>query len=87
MKYIVIALALIFVATGHAFARGQGTSSAQEVSRSEYNALMATGKCWGKCAYLGSIAECISCGLSYHGIEHKRGVVYYCRKLQPKCGR
>ena len=32
------------------------------------------------------IAECILCGLSYHGIEHELGVVYYCRKFQPKCG-
>jgi len=89
MKYliIIIALSLAFIFTDHVFARGRGTSSAQEVSRSEYDALMATGKCWGICAYRSSMAECISCGLSYHGIQHKRGVVYYCRKLQPKCGR
>jgi predicted membrane channel-forming protein YqfA (hemolysin III family) len=85
MKYIVIAVALIFVATGHALAQhGSGhRTGAQE----DYFSQMATGKCWGICAYRSSMAECISCGLSYHGIEHKRGVVYYCRKLQPKCGR
>ncbi len=63
--------------------KGQVLTPEQEA----YYANMMSGNCWGKCAYLSSIAECISCGLSYHGIEHKLGVVYYCRKLQPKCGR
>lgn len=77
MTRLVIALTLAFIATSHAFAR--------EVSSSEYHALMAAGKCWGICAYRSSMAECIACGLSYHGEEHRAAVVYYCRKLQPKC--
>jgi hypothetical protein len=79
MNYLVIALLLAFILTGKA--------SALTPEQKDYFSQMATGQCWGKCAYLGSIAECISCGLSYHGIQHKAGVVYYCRKLQPKCGR
>jgi hypothetical protein len=78
MKYLVIALSLAFILTDQAFA----LTPEQEA----YFLQMATGKCWGKCAYLGSMAECISCGLSYHGVQHKAAVVYYCRKLQPKCG-
>ena len=79
MKYLIIALSLAFILTGQAFA----LTPEQE----NYFAQMATGQCWGICAYRSSMAECISCGLSYHGIEHKPAVVYYCRKLQPKCGR
>jgi hypothetical protein len=73
----VIALMLAFVATGQAFAAGGGVP--------EYSALMATGKCWGLCAYRSSVADCISCGLSYHGEYWRPQVESYCRRLQPKC--
>jgi hypothetical protein len=82
MKYLLIAVGLIFVAIGHALALGPHNDAVQE-----YYSQMASGKCWGPCAYLSSIAECISCGLSYHGVGHQRAVIYYCQKLQPKCGR
>jgi hypothetical protein len=78
MMRLVIALTLAFIATS-AFAEGVG--------QPDYFSQMATGKCWGKCAYRSSMAECISCGLAYHGIERKAYVIAYCRKLQPKCGR
>jgi hypothetical protein len=77
MKRLVIALTLTFVATSHALA-GSGVP--------EYSALMATGKCWGLCAYRSSMAACISCGLSYHGEYWRAAVESYCHKLQPKCG-
>lgn len=93
MKYLIIALSLAFIFTGKAFAltpeeeayfslKGKALTPEQE----DYFSKMETGKCWGICAYRSSMAECISCSLSYHGIQHKPSVVYYCRKLQPKCG-
>jgi hypothetical protein len=78
MTRLVIALTLGLVATSQAFAAGGGVA--------EYSALMATGKCWGLCAYRSSMAACISCGLSYHGEYYRAAVENYCRKLQPKCG-
>jgi len=78
MKRLVIALTLSFIATSHTFGLGGGVP--------EYSALMATGKCWGLCAYRSSMTECISCGLSYHGEYWRAAVENYCRKLQPKCG-
>jgi hypothetical protein len=77
MTRLLIALTLAFIATSQAFALGSGVP--------EYSALMATGKCWGLCAYRSSMAECISCGLYYHGEGYRTGVENYCRKLQPKC--
>jgi len=78
MKRLVIALTLVFIATTDVFALGSGVP--------EYSALMATGKCWGLCAYRSSMAECVSCGLSYHGEYWRAAVENYCHKLQPKCG-
>lgn len=78
MRCLIIAVSLSFILTGNAYALTP--------EQKNYFSQMATGKCWGKCAYMSSMAECISCGLLYHGIEHKRAVVYYCHKLQPKCG-
>jgi hypothetical protein len=77
MTRLIIALTLAFMATSHAFA---------DSGVREYSALMATGKCWGLCAYRSSMAACISCGLSYHGEYWRASVENYCRKLQPKCG-
>ena len=78
MTRLVIVLTLGLVATSQAFAAGGSVP--------EYSALMATGKCWGLCAYRSSMAACISCGLSYHGVERKVYVLEYCHKLQPKRG-
>ena len=76
MLRLLIASGLTFFVASHAFA---------EMSRAEYHSMMAKGTCWGKCAYLSSMEACISCGLSHH--TNRRGVLYYCQKLQPKCGR
>jgi hypothetical protein len=77
MARSLIVLILTLTATSHAFALGGGVS--------EYTPLMATGKCWGLCAYRASMTDCISCGLSYHGEYWRREVEYYCHRLQPKC--
>jgi hypothetical protein len=80
MTRLVIALTLGLLANSQAFALFGGGGVP------EYSALMATGKCWGLCAYRSSMAGCISCGLSYHGEYWRPQVEDYCRKLQPKCG-
>lgn len=76
MLRLLITSGSILLLVDHAFA---------EMSRAEYHSMMAKGICWGKCAYLPSMEACISCGLSHH--TNRRGVLYYCQKLQPKCGR
>jgi hypothetical protein len=76
----VIALALASIAIGQAVA-GSGTATPDE-----YIARMASGQCWGTCAYKATMKECISCGLTLDGAEHKAAEAYYCHKLQPKCG-
>ena len=80
MKRLEMSLAILTsLATSYAFAG--------DVTGAEYFSAMKNGRCWGKCAYLSSMQECISCGLSYHGTENQALVLNYCRKLQPKCGR
>jgi uncharacterized membrane protein len=79
MKTFAIALALVSIVASQAAAR--------TVTRDEYRAKMSTGQCWGICAYKTTMQECMSCGLALDGPDHKAGEVYYCHKLQPKCGR
>jgi hypothetical protein len=78
MKRMAVIIALAFVANSQACAQWPSSTA-------EYNALMATGKCWGECAYRATMEECISCGLCYHGETKRAYVVNYCHKLQPRC--
>jgi hypothetical protein len=80
LKRLAISLAILTsLATSYAFAG--------EVTGGAYSSAMKSGQCWGKCAYLSSMQECISCGSSYHGSQNQALVLNYCHKLQPKCGR
>ena len=58
MKYIAIVLLLLESATEHAFAGSRGACGP-----------CATG--YGCCAERASMADCISCGLCFHGVEKR----------------
>jgi hypothetical protein len=60
-------------------------ASAGEEDKAKFFSRMATGECWGKCATLSSMEACITCGVASGRSE--KGVLLYCHKLQPKCGR
>jgi hypothetical protein len=60
-------------------------SAASEEDKAKFFSRMATGECWSKCAALSSMEACITCGVASGHSE--RGVLLYCHKLQPKCGR
>jgi hypothetical protein len=80
MRKLQIAILLTFVVTGAAFAKDE-----RQTNKQQYMSMMATGQCWGQCAYSSSMEGCISCGLLHHST--KSAVMHYCHKLQPKCGR
>jgi hypothetical protein len=63
MKYVVIVLLVLELATEHAFAGA------------------ACGPCatgYGCCAERASMADCISCGVCFHGEEKRKTVLLFC---------
>lgn len=79
MKYMVIALLLIPFVTDQALAGVPGGPGAH---RKEACGPCGTG--YGCCAERASMADCISCGLCFHGAEKRNAVVAFCRKYQPR---
>ena len=77
MKYIVIALLLLPFVTDHAFARPPSGSIARMTD--------VCGPCasgYGCCAERASMADCISCGLCFHGVEKRNIVLKFCHTYQ-----
>jgi hypothetical protein len=72
MKYIATVLLLLELVTGPAFA-GMGKFAVCGPC--------ATG--YGCCAERASVADCISCGLCFHGADKKAVVSAFCHKYQP----
>lgn len=75
----------ILIASVVALSFASRASAASEDDKAKFFSRMSTGECWGKCAKLSSMEACITCGVASGHSE--RGVLLYCHKLQPKCGR